>query len=472
MGTRYDIILKGGTVVDPINRKTTLNDVGIAEGKIVEIEPGIDPSQAKKSIDLTGRHILPGIIDLHVHVSSWLGGRWGHRMMAAAGVTTALDMSGPIESVVQLARDYGAGLNLAALQYVRPGHTVADTDPGKDELESMLQKALNQGAYGLKILGGHYPLSPEATSRAIEVARGHNTYLAFHAGTLATKSNIEGFHEAIDLIGNHAVTLAHINSYCRGRVKSYLAETEEAIEALKANPHICSESYLSPFNGTSGKCTDGLPESQVTVMCLSAKGYEVTEAGLEKAIREGWAHLNMETGGQVVLETGDHAVNYWRQRNTDTTVSFPVNPDTPRLRLASAKRDNGQFVVDCIITDGGGIPRNVTVESGLCLVKLAALSIEEFVLKTSRNPARILGLRDKGHLSIGADADITVVDLERHKAVMSLANGEMVMFNGWICGNGTHMITTPAGEKYIRENGLGVLVVDPDNTQFHSRGAQ
>ena len=470
MGLKYDKLLKGGVIVDPVNRSTAVGDVAIAEGKIVEIGPDIDPASAAESIAVDGKYVLPGIIDLHVHVSSWLGGGYGHRMMALAGVTTALDMSGPVDSVVALAREYGVGLNLAALQYVRPGHTVTDTDPGMDELEDLLQSALRQGAYGLKILGGHYPLSPEATSRAMDVARGHNAYLAFHAGTLETKSNIEGFHEAIELIGDRSVTLAHINSYCRGRVKSYLEETEEAIEALKQNPHICSESYLSPFNGTSGKCSDGLPESQVTVMCLTARNYDATEEGLEQAIREGWCHLNMESGGKVMLATGDVAVKSWRERDTDTTVSFPVNPDTPRLRLASVKRDDGEFVVDCIITDGGGIPRNVTVESGLCLVKLAALSMEDFVLKTSRNPARILGLAEKGHLGIGADADITVVDLECHKAVMSLANGDMVMFNGWVCGSGTRMITTPSGEKYVRDHGLDTLVVDPEIVEFHRRG--
>jgi len=469
MKLKYDKILKGGMIVDPVHRRTAVGDLAINEGKIAAIGSDLDPASAAESIAVDGKYVLPGIIDLHVHVSSWLGGRYGHRMMALAGVTTALDMSGPVDSVVALAGKYGAGLNLAALQYVRPGHTVTGTNPGTDELEKLLQSALQQGAYGLKILGGHYPLSPDATSRAIGVAREHNAYLAFHVGTLETKSNIEGFHEAVELIGDRCATLAHINSYCRGNVKPCVEETEEAIEALKRNPNICSESYLSPFNGTSGKCSDGLPESQVTAMCLKAKGYDASEEGLEKAVYEGWCHVNRESGGKVVLASGEAAVKYWREHHTNTTISFPVNPDTPRLRLASAKRADGEFVVDCIITDGGGIPRNVIVESGLCLVKLGALSMEEFVLKTSRNPARILGLRDKGHLGIGADADITVVDPECHKAVMSLANGNMVMFNGWVCGRGTRMITTPLGEAYARDNGLDTLVVDPATAEFHSR---
>ncbi len=470
MRIKYDILLKGGIVADPVNRSTGIADLAIAGGKIVEIGPDLDPGLANESITVSGKHVLPGIIDLHVHVSSWLGGRYGHRMMAAAGVTTALDMSGPVDSVVELARDYGAGLNLAALQYVRPGHTVSDADPSAGELEDLLQNALAQGAYGLKILGGHYPLSPEATSRAIAAARGSNAYLAFHAGSLATRSDIEGLHEAVALIGDHKVTLAHINSYCRGRVKSELDETEEAIAALINHPRICSESYLSPFNGTSAKCSNGLPESQVTAMCLTARGFDPTEKGLEAAILSGWAHINRESGGLVKLSVGEEGIKTWRAKKTDVTVSFPVNPEMPRLRLASAKRDSGEFAVDCLITDGGGIPRNVIVESGLCLVKLAAITIEEFVLKTSRNPARILGLKDKGHLGAGADADVTVVDLECQKPVMSLSNGKVIMFKNLVCGSGTRMITTKLGERYARENGLDVLAIDSAAAQLHCRG--
>ncbi|MGD9137317.1 MAG: amidohydrolase family protein, partial [Desulfobacterales bacterium] len=150
MQTKYDILLKGGIVVDPVNRPTGIADVAIVNGKISQIGSDLDPGLAGQTIEVAGKHVLPGIIDLHVHVSSWLGGRHGHRMMAAAGVTTALDMSGPVDSVIEMARDYGAGLNLAVLQYVRPGHTVKDTNPETDELEDLLQKSLVQGAYGLK----------------------------------------------------------------------------------------------------------------------------------------------------------------------------------------------------------------------------------------------------------------------------------------------------------------------------------
>ncbi len=467
MPRRYELLLKNATVVDPVNDRNAVMDVAVADGKVADIAPDTDPERAKEWVGLAGLHLLPGIIDLHVHVSSWLGGRYGHKMMALAGVTTALDMSGPIDSVVDIARDYGAGLNLACLQYVRPAYTVKTNDPGRAEIEKLLDEALAGGALGLKILGGHYPLTPEATAQIIASAHRKNAYLAFHAGTLNTRSDIDGFHEALELIGDTPVHLAHINSYCRGTVRPPMVETEEAVEALTRHAHVCSESYLSPLNGTSAKCVKGLPESQVTAMCLAAGGFPQTENGLAEAIIAGWAQINMPAEGTIVLASGDNALKWWRDNQTDTTVSFRVNPAIPRLRLASAKKDGGEFVVDCISTDGGGIPRNVTVEMGLALVKLQVLSLAEFVVKTSRNPAEILGLKNKGHLSIGADADISVLDLTSQKPVMSLANGVVIMQKGQVCGSGSRMITTPAGEASIRAKGLKTCVVNLEKKPFY-----
>jgi len=469
MSHRYDALLKNGMVVDPTTKREGIMDVAVAGGKIADIAPDIDPTLAEELFDVSGYHVVPGIIDLHMHASAWLGGKWGHRMMAEVGVTTALDMSGPVDSVMDIAREHGVGLNIACIEYVRPGHTVRDADPGKEELQGVLLTALRKGAIGLKLLGGHYPLTPEATARAIEVANQNRAYIAFHAGTLEKASNIEGLLQAAELAAGDAIHIAHINSYCRGAIRPYMQETEEAIAALERHPNLRSESYLSPLNGTSAKCAAGVPESRVTQHCLKTGGFPPTEAGFEEAILAGWAQINVEAGGRVVLGTGKAAVDYWRGRGTDTTVSFNVNPPEPRLRLATAKRQSGDFVVDCISTDGGGIPRNVIVDMGLSLVRLQALSLAEFIRKTSTNPARILGLKNKGHFGADADADITVLDLTRQKAVLSMANGTLVMYQGHVCGRGGRFITTTAGVSAVREKGLQPIVVDLADSAFYRR---
>ncbi len=472
MAERYDLLLKGGRVVDPATGRDEVADVGIVAGKIAAISPDISPAKAQEVVDAAGKVVMPGIIDLHVHASAWLGGRFGHKMLAQAGVTTALDMAGPMGSVLDIAAEYGTGLNIASIQYVRPEHTVKTEDPGEAELRTLVNRCLAEGALGVKLLGGHYPITPEATARAIEVANELGAYVAFHAGTKKYGSNIEGFLEAVELAGGRALHIAHINSYCRGLVRPYMEETEEAVAALTANPNIVCESYLSPLNGTSAKCADGVPESLTTRNGgLKVGGFPPTEAGMEAAILAGWAQINMEAAGKVVLATGREAVDYWRSRGTDTTVSFLVNPPEPRLRLAAAKRPSGGFVVDAISTDGGGIPRNVILEMGLSLVKLQALTMQEFVLKTSANPAAILGLAGKGHFRPGADADVTVVDLGAQRAYMTIVDGRIVMCDGQVFGKGGAIVTTAAGEAGVRARGLKAIVVNLAASAFY-RGRQ
>ncbi len=468
MARRYDVLLRHGWLVDPGSGLDSVADLAVADGRIVEIGPALDPTCAEEVLDAAGRHVVPGIIDLHVHASEWLGGRYAHKMMARAGVTTALDMSGPVASVMRMLREHGTGMSIACLEAVRPGLTVGSSDPNTAELDAALATALAGGAIGIKILGGHYPLTPEATARAIAAANARRAYVAFHAGTTSQGSNIDGFLQAATLAAGHALHIAHINSYCRGAVRAHTLETEEAVAALIAHPNLRSESYLSPLNGTSAKCVHGAPESRVTQRCLEMGNFPPTEAGFETAILAGWAEINVETGGEVVLATGKAAADYWRRRGTEAAVSFRVNPPEPRLRLATAKRPDGRFVVDCLGTDGGGIPRNVIVEMGLALVSLHALSLAEFVRKTSTNPARILGLCDKGRLAVGADADITVLDVAGRRAVLALASGAVIMHEGRVCGRGGRMITTAAGRTAVLAAGLAPIVADLDRSAFYS----
>ena len=137
-----------------------------------------------------------------------------------------------------------------------------------------------------------------------------------------------------------------------------------------------------------------------------------------------------------------------------------MNPATSRFLLAQAKREDGSFVVDAIGTDGGCIPRNVLLSVGLSLVKFGALTLTEFVQKTSLNPARHLRLADRGHLSEGAAADVTVFDFERQKAVETIADGKTVMKDGRLVGRGVTFITTERGGAALEKQGYAVITVD------------
>jgi len=66
----YDLLLKNGHVIDAKNKLSAKRDVAIAGGKIAEVAPSIDAAKAKRSVDVAGLYVTPGLVDLHVHVYS------------------------------------------------------------------------------------------------------------------------------------------------------------------------------------------------------------------------------------------------------------------------------------------------------------------------------------------------------------------------------------------------------------------
>ena len=64
----YDLLLKGGHVIDPKNRIDGARDVAIKAGKIAAVAPSIPAAQARKTVDVGGLYVVPGLIDIHAHV--------------------------------------------------------------------------------------------------------------------------------------------------------------------------------------------------------------------------------------------------------------------------------------------------------------------------------------------------------------------------------------------------------------------
>lgn len=463
----YDLLLKGGHVVDPANNRNGRFDIAIRDGRIARISPDIARSEAAEVLDVSGLLVLPGLVDIHVHASSEFQGPVAHRMLALAGVTTAMDMAGPIDDVLAIAREHGAGINLACLNRVKPGEMVDSADPSAKELRDGIAAALDRGALGVKIMGGHFPLTPEANGRVFEIANELGAWAAIHCGSTENRSDLTGLREALDLKGRNHVHIAHINSYCRGAVKDPQLEAIQAIEWLTEAQNLVTESYLAVINGTSGICIDGIPESDRTRACLQQGGYPATEEGLRRAILEGFGRVNVIEGDRAVLRTGPEAVAVWEAAGTNVGISFPVNPPMPRLMLAAARDRAGRFVVDALATDGGGIPRNFTISAGLRLVELEVLTMADFVLKACTVPARLLGLTAKGHLGEGADADVAVVDAAAAEVRTTIAAGQVVAHHGVVTGRSTRIITLERGRKAVEAAGLQPIVTDLAESGFY-----
>ncbi len=100
----YDIVIKGGHVIDPKNNIDALMDVAISNGKIAQVAKNIDTKQATQVVNAKGLYVTPGLIDLHTHV--FFGTEPDHYLSNGlvalppdgftfrAGVTTVADAGG------------------------------------------------------------------------------------------------------------------------------------------------------------------------------------------------------------------------------------------------------------------------------------------------------------------------------------------------------------------------------------------
>jgi dihydroorotase len=72
---RYDLVLKGGHLVDARNSISGIRDIAIFQGKIAAVAENIPASEARRSIDISSLYVVPGLVDIHTHVFAGSMGR-------------------------------------------------------------------------------------------------------------------------------------------------------------------------------------------------------------------------------------------------------------------------------------------------------------------------------------------------------------------------------------------------------------
>ena len=73
LAQEYDLLLKGGHVIDPKNKISGLRDVAIKDGRIAAVAAGIPAAKALKTVNVAGMYVTPGLVDFHVHVYAGTG---------------------------------------------------------------------------------------------------------------------------------------------------------------------------------------------------------------------------------------------------------------------------------------------------------------------------------------------------------------------------------------------------------------
>ncbi len=195
----YDVLIRGGTVVDGSGGPRFRADVAIRGDRIVAVaREGIDPSEARTVVDATGRVVTPGFIDNHAHVQQSIAEYPLSENFLRQGITTLV---ASLHSGAQPwpLDEFAGGLEMAPNVAFFAGHTwtrqqvlgMEDRDPTPEELERMKElvaESMRQGALGLSTGLLYVPANYAKTEEVIELAR----VAAAHGGIYVSHMRGEG----------------------------------------------------------------------------------------------------------------------------------------------------------------------------------------------------------------------------------------------------------------------------------------
>ena len=184
---QFDMLLKGGHVIDPLNEINSAQDVGIKDGKIARVAVDIPESEAEKVVDVSGLYVTPGLVDIHVHVYAGTGARRGYNgdnsvypdgFTLRSGVTTVVDVGSSgweqFEDFKDRVIDRSQTRVLAMLNIISAGMTSGDEEHDIREMdyEATARMAKKYPGLIVGVKSAHYR-HPDWTSveRAVEAGR-------------------------------------------------------------------------------------------------------------------------------------------------------------------------------------------------------------------------------------------------------------------------------------------------------------
>ncbi|HEX3710064.1 MAG TPA: allantoinase AllB [Pseudolabrys sp.] len=389
-----DLVIDNGKVVSP--DAVIEASVAVKDGRILAVGAADAMPAAKETLDASGMHVLPGAIDVHVHLrdpgyphkEDWESGT---AAAAFGGVTTVFDMPNtipPTGTAEILAAKHAVAASKAHVDFGLYGLLGEDTIPNVSAL-------VEGGVIGFKLYMGNTfgkIASPDtgATLECFEVAAATGKRISLHA----ENNDIMERRQKRLMAAGKADQWAHLAA--RPNVVAVEAVSRAAILAEWTGArihvlHISTADELRPLREAKARGVDITGETCPHYLMLSTDDYHrfpgviavnppVREAMNQEPI---WAAL---LDGTIDLIATDHA------------------PHAPE-----EKTRNDIWTVDC------GFP-GVETQMPLMLTEVNAgrMSISDYVRMSAFNPARIWGLYPhKGAVAPGADADIAIVDLAR-----------------------------------------------------------
>ena len=237
----YDVVIKGGRVMDPASGLDAVRDVGVNGDRIVKISE--EPLEGKLVLDAAGSVVAPGFIDLHEHGQS----PENYRAQIEDGVTSALELEIGVENIAKFYDErtgkapvnYGASIshpysrNLA-MTGENPGLTGPSqlepiTPEQQEKLLALLDKGLQEGAAAVGFGIAYTPgMTQDELDASFAVAAKHNAVAHVHMRTdRETFANLDEVVSAAQKSGA-SLHIVHINSSGSTRALEYLEHIKTA----------------------------------------------------------------------------------------------------------------------------------------------------------------------------------------------------------------------------------------------------
>ncbi len=419
----YDMVLKGGRVIDPESGLDAVRNVGILGDRIAEISAG--DLQGKEVIDVSGLVVSPGFIDLHAHGQT----NRANEFQAHDGVTTALELEGGVANVrawIESRRNnarinYGASAAQGDLRWMamekyssqaaeiwkvlaEDGIDSNRLDPlyaqvdgsryepiDKAETEKMfglLKQELEAGALGIGVPVGYYPGATRGEMFDLyKYAAEADTVIFTHVrGT-----NIGSIQEAIAnaAVNGTSLHIVHLNSMSLGEIDVSLAMVKAAQER---GLDITTELYPYTAASTSLEST-------------------IFDDGWQRRLGISYGDLQWQDTGERLTEA---TFKSYREKG-GVVIIHMMKPEWIEKGIRAP------FTM--IASDGmpyapGAHPRSAGTFSrvlGRYVREMKVLSLKDALGKMTIMPAKRLetiaaAAQLKGRLQVGCDADITVFD--------------------------------------------------------------
>ena len=456
--TRYDVIIRGGRVLDGTGNPWFLADVAIADGRIAAVGD-LSGARADRVVDATGLYVAPGFIDTHSHAGGGLAGpELSHgRPLLAQGITTIFanpDGGGPVDLAEQRAALLADGLGVNVAQLVSHGSVrgavlgMEDRLASEEELERMrglVRRAMQEGAWGLSSGPFYAPGSYSDTRELVELARvagefggayqshirDESTYTIGVAAaveeviTVAREAGIPG-------VWSHAKALGpDVWGYSLALVRRMERARADGVEVyMDQYPYTASATGLSAALLPRWAQAGGGDSLQAR-LSRPADLARIREAMVENLARRGGADriqfrrfpedpsIEGRTLADVATDRGvdaiEAAIQLFRE-GSPSIVSHNMDEEDVAIIMAhpmTMTASDGDLVP---MGEGVPHPRSYgafTRKLETYVVDEGVVPLEAAVRSMTSLPAQVYRLPDRGEIREGAVADLVVFDLAR-----------------------------------------------------------